>query len=192
MRLFLAALFSAVSVSTPAVVAQDKPNLSGKWVFELDDTPSEAKAYSFPSASGGQVHGRVPEIVLTNGNLGPAFTLTQEASTLKLERALRDGTVDTTTYVLDGSEAKHRKPDINGGQAWTSRSSWQGATLVISSLEEGFGVKGSGGKMEKYTFKKEGKLILSLTSDGKLVSELASTVPSGQWAPATRSIYKKG
>jgi hypothetical protein len=194
MRLFLAALLSTVSVVTFGVVAQDKPNLSGKWVFDHDETPNEAKAYSFPGASGAQVQGRVTEALLKNGNLGSAFTLTQDANTLTLERARSDGTLDTTTYLLDGSEARHRRPDVNGqpGPAWTSRSSWQGTTLVISSLEERSGARMSGGKMEKYSYQAGRKLTLSLTPDGKLVSESASQAPSGDWTPATRSVYKKG
>jgi hypothetical protein len=194
MRLFLVALLSAVSVATAGVVAQDKPNLSGKWIFDHDETPNEAKAYSFTGASGARVQGRVTEFVFQNGNLGPAFTLTQDANTLKLERTLADGSVYATTYVLDGSEASHRKPDINGqpGPAWTSRSSWQGATLIISSFEDSFTVQMTGGKMEKYPYQSERTLKLSLTPDGKLVSESASKTPSGDWTPGTRSIYKKG
>lgn len=192
MRLFHVALLAAVSLATAGVVTQEKPNLSGKWIFDHDETPPEAKAYSLPS--GGR--GRVPDSVLANGNFGPAFTLTQDANTLKLDRARTDGTVNTTTYVLDGSEVQHRNPDVNGqpGPVSTSRSSWKDATLVITTFQEGQSAKiGRGGQiMEKSTYQSENKRTLSLTPDGKLVSESTSRVSlTGEWTPATRSIYKK-
>jgi hypothetical protein len=52
MRLFRAALL-LVSGVTAGVVAQEKPNLSGNWIFDHDETPPEAKAYTLPSGGKG-------------------------------------------------------------------------------------------------------------------------------------------
>jgi hypothetical protein len=198
MRLFLAALLSAVSVATAGVVAQDKPNLSGKWVFDHDETAAEAKATQ-TTPMGAQR--RVSEALWKNGNQGPDFTFTHEGKTLKFERTLPDGRFETVTYVLDGSETQHQKPDrVDGqpGSSWTSRSSWQDSTLQILSVEEGvragavFTPGGGRGAVQSTPIKIERKQMLSLSPDGKLISEMSFKGSSGEWGPTARSIYKKG
>jgi hypothetical protein len=172
----LATLLLAVSVAaTEAVVVQDKPDLSGKWVFDHDETPAEAKG---------------------TGNLGPEFTLAHDVKTLKFERTLANKRFETITYVLDGSETQHRKPDINGepGPIWTSRSSWRDSTLQIVSVEDGVATRigGPGGVVEQTMVKIERRRMLSLAPDGTLVSEMTSKSTGREWSPVTRSIYKKG
>jgi hypothetical protein len=194
MRLFLAALLSAVSV-TIGLDAQDKPNLSGKWVFDHDETAPEVKATATTRIAANQRF--VPETLWKNGNQGPDFTFTHEGKTLKFERSLPDGRVSTTTYVLDGSETPHRKADLNGqpGAPWTSRSSWQDSTLQILSVEEGGGIRMGGPRgagPETFAIKIERKQVFSLSPDGNLISEMSFRGSSGEWGPIARSIYKKG
>lgn len=195
-RLFHAAVFSTGVLTAVHIGAQEKPNLSGTWVFDHDETPAEAKGTV--KLEGGVVM-RLPESVFKNGNLGPTLTLTQDETTLKLIRPAPGNSTDGT-FVLDGSQANHRKPDVNGkpGAEWISRSSWDGSKLVINSVEDAFTVgasRGPDGQItpgEKMAYKLERKLTLSLATDGKLVSESTSKSAMGGWGPTSRSVYKKG
>ena len=191
MRLFHVGLLSTVfGASVLAAVAQDKPNLTGKWIFERDDTPASAKVTQL--ANGARTI--LPESQYKNGNLGPEFRLTHEGQTLKLEWTPPNGLPVNTTYVLDGSETQHRKADVNGqtGEPWTSRSSWQESVLVITSIEKGMRSSITAGRTETSPISLERKQSFSLTPDGKLVSETTSRATDREWRPIVRSIYKKG
>jgi hypothetical protein len=200
MRAFLACVLSVVSLASAGAGAQDPPDLSGKWIFDRDETPAEAKGtFTLPNG----VMGRIPESQYKTGNFGSTLALSQDGKTLKVEQVLSNGAVQRITFVLDGSEVRHRRPDVNGkpGPEMSSRSSWQGRTLIITTVDEvvqtgaSVGPDGKLGPPDKYISRREIKRTLSLAPDGKLVSEMTSSstspVSSGGWSPATRSIYKK-
>jgi hypothetical protein len=98
------------------VAAQERPDLSGQWVFTSDRTA--AAPSSQPS-------------------FGNAFTARQAADTLTIERAGAQGAPVSEVHKLDGSQSIVKRPN---GET-TFRTSWDGGRLVVlarnSSAREG-------------------------------------------------------
>jgi hypothetical protein len=114
---------AAVAISASVVAAQSKPSFAGKWVMD----PASA-----PQGGGGGGRGRGG----MGGGWGQTFTLTQDATTIKVERTAGETPI-TETYKLDGSESKNSMPGRQGGASGesVSKATWDGAKLVITTIQ---------------------------------------------------------
>ena len=112
---------AAVVLFAAGMTAQGKPNFSGKWTMDPASAPQGG-------GGGGRGGGR-------GGGWGQTFTLTQDATTLKVERTQGTATV-TETFKLDGSDSKNTLPPMREGGAPTdvvSKAMWDGDKIVITS-----------------------------------------------------------
>lgn len=105
---------AAMVLLTAGVYAQ-APNFSGKWTCT-----------DCPAPGGGGRGGGM------GAGLGPEFTATQDATTLKIDRAMGEMTM-SATYKLDGSESKNMAMGRGGQTEQISKAAWQGAKLVITT-----------------------------------------------------------
>ena len=114
---------AAVVLFAAGMTAQGKPNFSGKWMMDPASAPQGGGG-----GGGGRGGGR------GGGGWGQTFTLTQDATTLKVERAAGEATI-TETYKLDGSDSKNQMPGRQGAPATevTSKAMWDGDKIVITS-----------------------------------------------------------
>lgn len=113
MRRAAAVLSTAAMVMFAVSVFAQAPNFSGKWTRDTDKSPAAA-------------NGR--------GGGGGDMTITQDAKTLTIERAM-GGNTSKTVYNLDGSDSKNMQPGRGGaaGTEVTSNAKWDGAKLVVTT-----------------------------------------------------------
>lgn len=112
---------AAVVLFAAGMTAQSKANFSGKWTLDPASAPQGG-------GGGGRGGGR-------GGGWGQTFTITQDATTLKVERT-QGQTPVTETFKLDGSDSKNSLPPMREGGAATdviSKASWDGDKIVITS-----------------------------------------------------------
>jgi hypothetical protein len=141
--------------------AQDKPNFSGSWTVVAD--PNAAP-------TGGRGGG--------GGGLGMAATLTQDAKTLTVTRTTQNGEVKLV-YNLDGSESKNMVQGRGGQTEQTSKATWDGAKLVISTNL----MMGENAITRTQT--------MSLDASGQLVVTVSGPGRGGEVMTTTQT-YKKG
>jgi hypothetical protein len=145
-----------------SVAAQGKPNFAGKWT---PDTEKNASATS--GGGGGRMGGRM-------GGMMGDVTITQDASSITIERSGGRGNAQPVTYKLDGSEQSVQMG--RGGEAKV-KASWDGNTIVIETTRDF-----NGNTMTT-------KDVYSLEG-GELV--IASTRPGrGGGEPTTTKLYYK-
>jgi hypothetical protein len=113
---------AAAVVLSASLLAQAKPNFSGKWVIDAEKT-----AAANPNAGGGGGGGRM------GGGMGAApVTITMDATTFKMERTIQDN-VMTTTYKLDGSESKNMGMGRGGQTEQISKVTIEGNKMVVKT-----------------------------------------------------------
>jgi hypothetical protein len=156
-----------VMVSGAAIVAQSRPDFTGKWTF--------VPARSVTQARGANAVKSAPPF-------GTEFTAKQDAAGLTIQTAQSPG---GTTYRFDGSELKNTKTSAPGQPATQSvaTASWDGKKLVIATTTT---MTMAGQAHTTKSIK-----TLSLEADGTLVVETAGTM-DGIAAPVLRSVYSKG
>jgi hypothetical protein len=141
---------AAVVLMTAGVLAQAKPDFSGKWTM---DAPAAAPGGAPGAGGGGGRGGRGG-----GGGWGMNPTITQDATTLKVEYmgGGQNPAPVTMTYKLDGTESKNSVMG-RGGQATeqVSKATVEGATIKIVTTT-GFGeqtrtISMDGGKMKIVT-----------------------------------------
>jgi hypothetical protein len=122
----MATAMSAVAVVlfSASLLAQAKPNFSGKWVVDAEKTAAAMPAAMAGGGGGGRGGGR------GGGAAGP-MTITMDAAVLKMDRTGGDGAVTTTSYKLDGSESKNPG---RGGAEQVSKATIEGAKVVIKTM----------------------------------------------------------
>jgi hypothetical protein len=173
------AVFAAAvaTVAWMAGVSAQTPNFAGKWVMQ-PDTSDMGGGGGGGRMGGGRMGGRGGGM----GGWGQEFTITQDASTLKVERTV-GGNPMTETYKLDGSESKNTMTMGRGGPVEvTSTAKWDGGKLMINSTQE----MNMGGNAMTITTKR----AISLDASGNLVVE---TTRSGRNGDTTsKAVYKKG
>ena len=117
-RFAFLAILLAVALAVPTLAQAQKPNLSGKWVQDMD------KSDPAPAGRGGGAGGGA-----ARGPAGPqTLTYTQTATELTIERETANG-VQKTVYKLDGS------PSTNAGGRGgdvVSKTVFEGSTLVTT------------------------------------------------------------
>lgn len=174
-RLSVLAMLVAAVALVAGVSAQGTPNFSGKWTLVPDPAAAGGGGGGGRGGRGGGRGGAVG---------GQEFTLTQDATTLKVDR-MQGQTAYTLTYKLDGSESKNTTPGRQGGAGTESvaKAGWQGHTLVIEITQTM--------NMQGQAMTVQSKQVLSLAADGSLVVETTSQGMDGT-PTTTKTTYKKG
>ncbi len=130
MRRVTAVMGVAVAVLfTASLYAQSKVNFTGKWSPDADKNAAAATA---GGGGGGGARGG------GGRGGGPTITnITQDATTIKIERLGADGTAmgAASVYKLDGSDSKNMMPGRGGaeGTEVVSNAKWDGDSLVITA-----------------------------------------------------------
>jgi hypothetical protein len=147
-RIFLTA--AAVFLVSAAPTAQTKPNFSGRWVLDAEKTAAAAPAAAASGAS--------------------PITIAMNAATLKITVPSKDGSGNTTTYKLDGSERKTIVMPVRG-----------------QTIEEVSKATADGAKVVIRTTGTKGETVASWYFEGAwLVNE--RTTPAGTF----KAFYRKG
>ena len=123
-RLTASVVAVAILAFAVSVMAQAKPDFSGKWVMD----PAAAPAAPGGGGGGGGRGGRGG-----GPGFGMEFTVTQTPAVLTVTR-MQGGMEVKAVYNLDGSESKNQAPG-RGGAAMeqVSKATWDGAKLVITT-----------------------------------------------------------
>lgn len=160
-----------------SVMAQNKPDFSGRWTSE-----PESKA---PTTSGGG-QDRASDM---GSGWGANLTLAQAAGRLTVEYMFfARGDMQPPlkfVYALDGTETKNSVMMGRGIQAQTSKTAWEGDKLVITTTHS-FENPADGQPM-----KSEVKQTLTLASPTSLIVETTRSGVIGGPATTTRTVYRK-
>jgi hypothetical protein len=161
---------AVVFAAAVSVLAQAKPDFSGKWVMDPATAPAA------PAGGGGGGGGRGGG----GGGVGfgPEFTAKQDAKVLTVTRTQGDQTV-TATYNLDGSESKNMVAGRGGQQEQVSKAVWDGAKLVITTTVN-FG--GNAAEQKRVLSMEGGNLAIEQTNPGR----------QGGAPTTAKVVYKKG
>ena len=160
------------------VMAQAKPDFSGRWTSESEAKTTEPG--SGPSAA-------------RAGDMGSGWgtnpTITQTAERLTVEYMFfARGDMQPPlkfVYALDGTEMKNSVMLGRGIQMQTSKTTWEGDKLIISTTHS-FENPANGQPM-----KSEAKQTLTLASPTQLIIETTRSGVLGGPAATTRTVYKK-
>ena len=190
-RANLFVMMALVAASLAPTAAQSKPDFSGRWTTDPDPAAAPPPAAAggragAPPAAGGQRGGRSGDM---GSGWGSTITIAQDAAKLTVEYAFfTRGDMQPPlkfVYALDGSETKNSMMMGRGIQRQTSKTSWDGGRLVITT-------------QHPYADPETGKpatadvtQVLSLESPASLVVETTRATPSGAPAKTTRTVYRK-
>jgi hypothetical protein len=170
-------LMITVALLSVSVMAQTKPDFSGRWTIE----PEAA-----PPTGGGRVG---PTVGNMGSGWGSNITIAQDATRLTVEYAFFvRGDMQPPfkfAYALDGSETKNTVMMGRGTQAQTSKTAWEGDKLIITT-EHRFENPENGQPMTTKV-----KQSLSLESPTSLLVETTRDGVLGGSAITTRAVYKK-
>lgn len=170
-RLAIASVAVAVVLFASGLSAQGKPNFAGKWTLQPDANAAVAAG----GGGGGRGQGR--------GGGGGAFcgmecTITQDASTIKIERMAGQNMV-ASTYKLDGSDSVNQMPGRQGAAPTDvhSKAMWDGNKLTITTTRE----MGGNSMTTKTTVSMDGANMV-----------VENSFDMGQGPQTTKQTYKKG
>lgn len=160
------AVLSAAAVATVMTVgllAQAKPNFTGKWTRDMEKSPAPAAAAGGGGGRGG-----------AGGGGGATFELKQDATSLTRITQGQNGPMETK-YTLDG--AAH---DVTMGQGTAKvTAKIDGATIVIETTRDMGGTPVTS------------KAVYSTEGDWLVIATTAA--PRGGGDPVTTKVYyKKG
>ena len=125
-RLTTLAAVALIFFVTVGVLAQAKPDFSGKWTMDPASAPAP------PAGAGGAGGGGGRGGRGGGAGFGPEFTAKQDANTLTITRMQGDQEV-TASYKLDGSESKNVVAGRGGQQEQVSKTMWMGSKLMITT-----------------------------------------------------------
>jgi hypothetical protein len=155
-----------------ALLAQESPNFAGQWVV----------------ASPAEQGNRGPARGDMGSGWGSPITITQDATRLTVEYAFfTRGDMQPPlkfVFALDGTETKNTVMMGNGIQAQLSKTRWDGARLVITTVHSFLNPE-NGKPMTS-----EVRQTLSLES-GNLIVETARSGVLGGASSTTRSTYNR-
>lgn len=171
-----------------SVTAQTRPDFSGRWTSEPEPTPAAAAA-----PGGGSGAGQPGGGARVSGDMGSGWgsniTVTQDANRLTVEYAFfTRGDMQPPlkfVYALDGSETKNSVMMGRGVQVQTSKTTWDGDKLVISTVHS-FAHPETSEPM-----KIEVKQTLSLESPTSMTVETTRSGVLGGPPSTTKTVYKK-
>jgi len=173
LRIITVALFAVT------VMAQAKPDFSGRWT-------SEPEAKTTEPGSGQPSAARVGDM---GSGWGTNPTITQTADRLTVEYMFfARGDMQPPlkfVYALDGTETKNSVMLGRGIQMQTSKTAWEGDKLIISTTHS-FENPANGQSM-----KSEVKQTLSLASPTQLIVETTRSGVLGGAPTTTKTVYKK-
>ena len=173
LRIITVALFAAT------VMAQTKPDFSGRWT-------SEPEAKTTEPGSGQPSAARVGDM---GSGWGTNPTITQTADRLTVEYMFfARGDMQPPlkfVYALDGTETKNSVMLGRGIQMQTSKTVWEGAKLIITTTHA-FENPTNGQPM-----KSEVKQTLTLASPTSLIVETTRGGVLGGAPTTTKTVYKK-
>lgn len=176
-RLLPLAVLVALVWMPVAAASQAHPDFSGRWTAESDAPPPSA-APSAPAARGDMGSG-----------WGSPITITQDASQLTVEYTIYTR-YDLQpplkfVYALDGSESKSTVMIGRGAEMRSSRTSWDGAALNITTLYT------MPDPVTGKPFITEVKQKLTLASPTSLVVEVTRSGALGGAPTTARAVYRK-
>ena len=179
-RLLPLVVLAAVAWMPIAAASQAHPDFSGRWTIESDAPPAPAPPGTpAPPARGDMGSG-----------WGSPITITQDASQLTVEY-----TIFTRydlqpplkfVYALDGSESKSTVMMGRGAEMRSSRTSWDGAALNITTIYT------MPDPVTGKPFTTEVKQKLTLASPTSLVVEVTRAGALGGPATTAKAVYRKG
>lgn len=133
-------LLAAIALTTCVTLAQERPDFSGRWTTEPDPatTTSAAGGRAAGQPGRGAGPGRGGLVAEMGSGWGPTITIAQTPAQLTVEYVFF-GRGDMQpplrfTYALDGSETKNSVFMGRGRQLQSSRTSWKGSSLVITTV----------------------------------------------------------
>ena len=182
-------LFACVLVAlTLGQAAQTRPDFSGRWTTDPDPATAAAQpARGAGAGPAGPGRGGPPPDV--GSGWGSTITITHAATSLTVEYAFFSrGDMQLPlrfVYALDGSESKNSVMMGRGLQVQTSRTSWTGDSLVITSAYS-FTDPQSGKAATA-----EVKRTLKLESPTSLSVETVYAGVMGGPATTTKTTYRK-
>lgn len=188
------AVMVAAGALTAHLGAQGRPSYAGRWTTEPDPAtapaagPGGQRGAGQPGGAGGggQRGGGRGDM---GSGWGATFTITQTAERLTVEIPyFARGDMQPPlrfAYALDGTETKNSVMMGRGIQRETSKTAWEGNTLVISTLHDMLSPD-SGKPMTV-----EVRRTLSLEADGSLAVETLRKGILGGADVTTRTVYRK-
>jgi len=178
--------------------AQTRPDFSGRWTTDPDPAVAGAPARGGAGGSGGRVGGgaaapRGGGRSGARGDMGTGWgstiTITQDAARLTVEYAFFSrGDLQPPlrfTYALDGSPMTNTVMMGRGMQTQTSRTAWDGNTLLITTTHSF--TDPATGKLTPV----EVKQALTLESPTSLVVQTTRAGVLDGPETTTRSVYRK-
>jgi hypothetical protein len=188
-----------------AVIAQSKPDFSGRWTSEPEPAAvAPPGAGGAPAGAGagrgvGAARGAGPQRAGGPGpgrgrgdmgsGWGPTITITQDANRLTVEYAFfARGDMQPPlrfVYALDGSETRNSVMMGRGIQVQTSRAGWNAEKLVITTTHT-FAHPETGKPMTQDVTQ-----TLSLESSASLVVETTRAGVLGGSTTTTKTAYRK-
>jgi len=175
-------LSAAIALFAISVMAQARPDFSGRWAIEPEPSATA------PGARGGGERGggRMGDM---GSGWGSSISIAQDANRLTVEYAFfARGDMQPPlkfVYALDGSETKNSVMMGRGIQLQTSRTAWEGDKLIITTVH-GFENPANG-----QTMNVEVKRTLSLESPTLLIVETMRSGVLGGPPSTTRTVYRK-
>jgi hypothetical protein len=152
-----------------SLAAQGKPNFAGKWT---PDTEKNAAAMSAMGGGGGGGRGGGRGGGMMGGG---DMTISQDATSITIERTGGRGNAQPITYKLDGSEQSVQTG--RGGESKV-KASWDGNTIVIETTSDFNGNT----RTTKAVYSMEGdELVIATTQPPR----------GGQGEAMTRKVYYK-
>ena len=178
-------ILATVVVLAAAAVPQTRPDFSGKWTSEAEQTAASGRREEARSERAGDRGLR--------GDMGSGWsssiTITQDATRLSVEYVFfARGDMQPPlkfVYALDGSETKNSVMMGRGIQVQTSKTAWDGNKLAITTVHT-FAHPETGQPMTS-----EVKQTLSLDSSSSLMLETTRSGVLGGASSTTRTIYRK-
>lgn len=136
-------------IATASVFAQATPNFAGTWTL----VPAEGGGGGGGGRGGGRGGG------FGGGGCGQECTITQDAATLTIARAMGENTI-TMKYTLDGSESSNTVMGRGGEMTQVSKAVWEGDTLVITTAA-------ANGEIKMVLSMADGMMSISTTRPGR-------------------------
>jgi len=178
---------AAAGVFAICVMAQTRPDFSGRWTSE-PEPPAAATAARGAQAGAARGGGRGGIGDMGSG-WGSPITIAQDAARLTVEYAFfARGDMQPPlrfVYALDGSETKNPVMMGRGIQVQISKAAWEGDKLVITTVHSF--TNPANGQPERV----EVKQTLSLESPSSLIVETTRGGVSGGPATTTKTVYRK-
>lgn len=163
----------AIQAGVAAVPAQ-RPSFAGRWAAASDSAP----------------RGRGPVVGSPGSGWGTPLSITQDGTRLIVEYPFFSR-YDMQpplkfTYALDGSETRNTVMMGEGVQEQFSRATWNGTTLVITTVHVVANPTGAGDSLHVEVTQR-----LSLESPTRLIAETTRAGVLGGLPITTRTVYTK-